>query len=138
MSASKKGLNAQFVKKLGLFEKALAEHGIAAVMTSGYRSIADQNALYAKGRSVAGSVVTKARGGYSWHNFGLAADYAFVVSGKITWEGPWASFGKIAKECGLEWGGDFKTILDRPHVQWTAGNTLAQMRSSVKKGKATC
>ena len=38
----------------------------------------------------------------------------------------------------LYWGGDFKTILDRPHVQWTAGNTLAQMRSSVKKVKATC
>lgn len=135
MSASKAGLDLEFVKKLNLFEKKLAENGIRAVMTWGYRSIEQQNELYAKGRTVPGTIVTKARGGYSWHNFGLAADYAFVINGKVTWEGPWATFGKIAKTCGLEWGGDFKTITDKPHVQLTRGKTLAQMRAAAAKHK---
>lgn len=135
MSASGQGLDPQFARKLSLFEKKLAEHGVKVVFTWGYRSIAEQNRLYAMGRNQAGKKVTNARGGYSWHNFGLAADYAFVINGKVTWDGPWAMFGKIARECGLEWGGDFKTILDRPHVQWTQGRTLAQMRSAAAKKK---
>ena len=135
MSASRIGLDPQFARKLSLFEKKLADRGIKVVLTWGYRSIEQQNALYAKGRSAPGSIVTKARGGYSWHNFGLAADYAFIVNGKVTWDGPWSMFGKTARECGLEWGGDFKTLVDRPHVQWTQGKTLAQMRNAAAKKK---
>lgn len=132
MSASRQGLDPQFARKLNLFEKKMADRGIKVVLTWGYRSIEQQNALYAKGRTAPGNIVTKARGGYSWHNFGLAADYAFVINGKITWNGPWAVFGKIARECGLEWGGDFKTLVDKPHVQWTQGKTLAQMRAATR------
>ena len=135
MSASRAGLDSKFQKKLVLFEGKLAEHGIKVIMTWGYRSTADQNALYAKGRTAPGSVVTNAKGGYSWHNFGFAADYAFVIDGKVTWNGPWDLFGKFAKECGLEWGGGWKTMKDRPHVQWTNGKTLAQMRAAQKKQK---
>ena len=135
MSASRDGLNPEFAAKLTLFEKKLAANGIKVIFTCGYRSIEEQNRLYAAGRTKPGKKVTNARGGYSWHNFGLAADYAFVVNGKVTWDGPWSLFGKTARECGLDWGGDFKTILDRPHVQWTRGKTLAQMRqaATVKK-----
>ena len=89
MSASRAGLDPKFQKKLVLFEGKLAEHGIKVIMTWGYRSTADQNALYAKGRTAPGSVVTYAKGGYSWHNLGFAADYAFVIDGKVTWNGPW-------------------------------------------------
>lgn len=133
MSASREGLNPEFAAKLTLFEKKLAANGIKIMLTCGYRSIEEQNRLYALGRTKPGKKVTNARGGYSWHNFGLAADYVFVVNGKVTWDGPWATFGKIARECGLEWGGDFKTILDRPHVQWTKGRTLAQMRALAQR-----
>ncbi len=132
MSASRAGLDPKFAQKLSLFEKTLAAHGIKVILTDAYRSIEAQNALYAKGRTAPGGIVTKARGGYSWHNFGLAADYAFVISGKVTWNGPWDTFGQIAKECGLEWGGSWKTFKDRPHVQWTGGRTLAQMRAAAK------
>lgn len=130
MSASKQGLDPEFVTKLNLFEKKLAEHGIKVMMTCGFRSISEQNRLYAQGRTKPGKKVTNARGGYSWHNFALAADYVFVINGKVTWNGPWDVFGKTARECGLEWGGDFKSIVDRPHVQWTKGRTLAQMRQA--------
>ena len=47
-----------------------------------------------------------------------------------------AVFGKIARECGLEWGGDFKTYIDRPHVQWTRGKTLSQMRGRPERRRA--
>jgi len=135
MSASKQGLDPEFVTKLNLFEKQLADHGIRVMMPCGYRSIAEQNRLYAQGRTKPGKKVPNARGGYSWHNFALAADYAFVVNGKPTWDGPWDVFGKTARECGLEWGGDFKSIVDRPHVQWTKGRTLAQMRKAFASKK---
>ena len=135
MSASRAGLDPKFAQKLSLFEKTLAAPGIKVILTDAYRSIEAQNALYAKGRTAPGGIVTKARGGYSWHNFGLAADYAFVINGKVTWNGPWDTFGRIAKECGLECGGSWKTFKDRPHVQWTGGRTLAQMRAAAKAHK---
>ena len=131
MSASREGLNPEFAQKLNLFEKKLAENGIKVILTAGYRSITEQNSLYAKGRTQPGKKVTNARGGDSWHNYGRAADYAFVINGKVTWNGPWQTFGKIAVQCGLEWGGNFKSILDRPHVQWRQGKTLEQMRKAV-------
>ena len=133
MSASRVGLDPEFAKKLALFERKLAAKGIKVILTSGLRPIDEQDRLYAMGRTKPGKIVTSARGGYSWHNFGLAGDYAFVINGKVTWDGPWAVFGKIARECGLEWGGDFKSIVDRPHVQWTRGKTLAQMRALARK-----
>lgn len=128
MSAEKTGMNTEFLKKLTLFEEKLKKAGIRVMMTDGFRSPKEQDKLYARGRTIPGQKITNASGGYSWHNFGLAADYAFIVNGKVTWNGPWQTFGRIAKECGLEWGGNFKTITDRPHVQWTQGKTLSRMR----------
>jgi len=135
MSASKQGLDPVFVTKLNLFEKKLADRGIRVIMTWGYRSITEQNRLFQIGRTTPGKKVTNARGGYSWHNFGLAADYAFVIGGKVTWNGPWDIFGQVARECGLEWGGSWTKFKDRPHVQWTCGKTLAQMRAAAKQVK---
>lgn len=57
----------------------------------GFRSIAQQNALYAKGRNAQGVViapqdtVTNAKGGQSAHNFGCAIDVYPIVNGKIDW-----------------------------------------------------
>jgi len=135
MNTRKSGLDPVFAQKLEIFEKKLAAGGIKVILTWGYRSTTEQNVLYAKGRTAPGSVVTNARGGYSWHNFGFAADYAFVIDGKVTWNGPWDIFGKLAKQCGLEWGGGWKTFKDRPHVQWTKGMTLTQMRAAQKTHK---
>lgn len=133
MSTSIVGLDPEFAKKLVRFEATLAKQGIKVVLTWGYRSIEVQNQPYAKGRTAPGSTVTNAYGGYSWHNYGLAADYAFIIDGKVTWKGPWEVFGKIARLCGLEWGRVWKTLVDRPHVQWTKGKTLSQMRAAAAK-----
>lgn len=132
MAANRDGLDPEFLKLLGIFEKKLLEKGIRVKMTDGYRSYAEQNALYARGRTKPGSKVTNAKGGYSWHNFRFAADYCFIdKEGKVTWAGPWRVFGEVAASVGLEWGGNFKFV-DRPHVQLSKGRNLAQMRRGRK------
>ena len=135
MSASRNGLDPEFAAKLQLFEKKLASKGIKVLLTSGFRSIQEQDGLYSIGRTRPGKKVTNARGGYSWHNYGLAADYAFIIKGKVTWDGPWDMFGQIARECGLEWGGSWMKFKDRPHVQMTRGKTLVQMRQAAQTNK---
>ena len=94
--------------------------GYKVVITSGRRTMAEQAALYAQGRTTSGSVVTKAQPGDSAHNFGLSFDFAFANTlGQPTWpeNGPWAEVAAIGKKLGLEWGGDWKSFKDRPHLE---------------------
>lgn len=98
-----------------------------------FRSVAEQNALYAQGRTKPGSVITNAPGtSYSsMHQWGVAFDIyrndgkgAFNESG-----GYFQKVGAIGKSLGLEWGGDWKSIVDKPHFQlpdW--GSTPARLR----------
>lgn len=55
-----------------LLDLTSRHHGI-----SGYRSVTEQNDLFAQGRTKPGNIVTKARGGESYHNFAVAIDFAF-------------------------------------------------------------
>lgn len=86
--------------------------GMPIRVTSGFRSIEEQNRLYAQGRTTAGAIVTNARGGESDHNFGKAFDIVFRKTG---YEGDWEFVSKIGKQLGLKWGGDWKTFIDKPH-----------------------
>lgn len=47
--------------------------------SSTLRTFAEQNSLYAQGRSKAGKRVTNARGGQSYHNYGMAIDIVLLV-----------------------------------------------------------
>lgn len=119
------------LSKLHPYVKILAEkflvkcskEGLNLIITQTLRTIDEQNALYAKGRTKPGSKVTNAKGGYSMHNYGLAFDIAIIVNGKITWdnEALYAKAGKIGESIGLEWGGSWKSFKDTPHFQWTGG-----------------
>jgi len=65
--------------------------GIAVLVTQGLRTWEEQDALYAKGRTVPPIgkkyIVTKAKGGQSYHNFGLAFDIVVLDSlGKADWD----------------------------------------------------
>ena len=69
-------------------------------------------------------IITKAAPWTSPHNYGLAWDFAPIVNGKIDWNNLdlFRKCGEIAKKLNfegytLEWGGDFKTIKDFPHIQ---------------------
>lgn len=98
-------------------------------IVQGLRTFAEQDALFAKGRTKSGSIVTNARGGQSWHNYGLAVDFAPVINGKVTWDEKlfdWSLIGKYAKAVGLAWGGSWLRFKDRPHVEMSFGISIKE------------
>lgn len=91
----------------------LGTAGIDIEMVCGWRGQKDQEEALSSGNS-------RAAFGHSAHNFGAAFDCVPVIDGKPTWEAPdelWEKIGMAGKKFGLEWGGDFKSILDKPHFQ---------------------
>lgn len=107
------------------------------------RTFAEQDALYAQGRTKPGAIVTKARGGSSYHNFGVAIDIVLVVDtnkdGKYDtakWDtktdfdgdkiADWMEVVQVFKEYGWEWGGDWK-FTDAPHFQKTFGKSVREL-----------
>ncbi len=115
-----------------------AEAGISILITQGLRTSQEQDALYAQGRTAPGRIVTNARGGQSWHNFGLAFDIVVLDSiGKADWDSShpnWARAAAIGKSLGLEWGGDWKSFKDTPHFQQVGDLTLADCRKFFPQG----
>lgn len=93
--------------------------GVTLEVTQGYRTFAEQDALWARGRSTAGPPVTDAKGGQSYHNYGLAVDLCPCKGGEPDWDDARAFqlVGELALRVGLEWGGTWKKSLNRPHVQ---------------------
>lgn len=109
--------------------------GIDILVTSTYRDNDSQTALYAQGRTTPGKIVTNAKAGQSWHNYRCAVDVVPLVHGKPDWDGShpvWAQIGKIGKECGLEWAGDWKSFKEIAHFQYTGGMTMAQLQAGGK------
>ena len=91
-------------------------------ITDGLRTFSEQDKLYAQGRTSSGKIVTNARGGQSYHNYGLAFDCYLTEGGKVTFKKAVNSeIAKIGKDLGLEWGGDWKSLKDMPHFQLTKG-----------------
>jgi len=97
------------------------------LITSTFRTLEEQQALYNQGRTEPGRIVTRARPRQSAHNAmrknskgawvpaALAFDVVFGTRKKISWEGPWELLGEIAEKClGLAWGGRWQKP-DRPH-----------------------
>jgi peptidoglycan L-alanyl-D-glutamate endopeptidase CwlK len=109
-----------------------AEAGLALLVTQGLRTWDEQDALYAQGRTTPGRIVTNARGGESYHNFGLAFDILVLdAMGKADWDPAhpgWRQAAGVGKSLGLEWGGDWQSIKDQPHFQYTGGLTLEACR----------
>lgn len=107
------------------------EAGIKVIITSTYRDFEAQNALYAKGRTKPGKRVTNAKAGQSFHNYRVAFDFVPMVDGKCAWNDNllFIKCGKIGVDLGLTWGGNFKSIKDMPHFEFTNGLTLADFQS---------
>ena len=120
------------------------DNGIAINIISGTRTYAEQDALYAQGRTTAGDIVTNARGGHSNHNFGIAFDIGVFSGNRYLPESPlYKAVGALGMELGLEWGGNWKTIVDQPHFQlrpaWAGDMTdramLAELRRRIQQGE---
>lgn len=116
--------------------KAMKPHGLTVRIISGTRSYAEQDALYAQGRTKPGKKVTNARAGFSNHNFGVAVDIGIFKGPKYLSESSaYAWLGPIGEAKNLNWGGRWKTP-DRPHYEFPTGLTLAQLRERVAAGEA--
>lgn len=120
-----------------------AQAGIRIKVISALRTCAEQDALYAQGRTRPGSRVTNARGGYSNHNFGIAFDVGvFEGSAYVPQSAKYKAVGALGMDLGLEWGGSWKTIVDEPHFQlrpeWAEDmperEMLAELRARVAEG----
>lgn len=156
------GLHSVVKQAVELLIERSYDRGVPIVITQGLRSIEEQNALYAQGRTQAqlnsvglshvsprpGAIVTKAIGGTSYHNFGLAIDFALLMpDGKnVSWDMrrdgdfdktfDWLEVVEEAKKIGFAWGGDWKSFKDYPHFEMNFGLSLAQLRVGVKPAKS--
>lgn len=90
----------------------------------GLRSYAQQAAIYAQGRTAIGKIVTNAKPGHSWHEFGLAVDLCpDSLRAEPNW-GPdnpiWVELAIMGKDLGLTPGAYYVHVPpDRPHFQLT-------------------
>lgn len=147
-------LHPELQKKVVKLQQECLKAGIKIKIGECLRTVAEQNALYAKGRNgVPGPIVTNAKGDSysSMHQWGVAFD--FFLDMDVDGDGStkddvfnnatklFNKVGAIGKKLGLEWGGDWKSIKDLPHFQlpdW--GSTSAQLRKkygTFDKFKAT-
>jgi peptidoglycan LD-endopeptidase CwlK len=122
----------------------LALTGKAKVrITQGLRTFAEQDGLFAKGRSKPGKIVTRAKAGQSIHNFGFAVDICLIIDNKVaSWEtskdwdndriADWYECVKIFAKYGWEWGGNWKTSKDLPHFDKKGFNNWRKL-SKLKK-----
>ena len=108
----------------------LRRENIDMRVTDGFRSFQEQDDLYAQGRTAPGQRVTGARGGQSWHNYGVAADLAMQDGNGAHWRTNgdyahlWQRYGEIAQNHGLTWGGTW-THQDLPHMEYHPGYTAS-------------
>lgn len=113
-------------------------------VTQGLRTFAEQDALYAQGRTKPGKKVTNAKAGQSIHNYGFAVDICLIIDGKdASWDtakdwdndriADWYECVKIFAKHGWEWGGNWKTFKDMPHFE--KRNLSWRSLSKLKKDK---
>lgn len=119
-------------KWLAKAKAAANERGLAVKIISGTRTYGEQEALYRKRPKV-----TNAKGGYSWHNFGLAFDFGvFSLDGKKYFgESPlYAELGKLARQVqDAEWGGDWSSFKDEPHIQMRRFSSIKAARNEFER-----
>lgn len=124
-----------FISFALLANATAATFGCSYILIGGNRTWEEQDALYAQGRTMPGDRVTKAKGGQSNHNFGIAGDFG-VFRGKSYLDDSNPTLAaKVhqacsvhAEACGLEWGGSWKSIVDQPHYEIRTDLAMVQKR----------
>ena len=131
-------LDADFRQRLLVVFKLMRErHGYELVLLEGYRSPERQTQLAALGGQA-----TRAGAFESWHQYGMAADCAFMRDGRIviSEQDPWAAsgyaaYGEVARSVGFVWGGGWRSIKDFGHVEMRRDGVL-QRRSDAEQPAA--
>lgn len=138
---------------LKIYDEIVAALNGSAIcrFTHTLRTFAEQDALYAQGRTKAGAKVTNARGGQSYHNFGMAIDIVLLVDkdkngsfetaswdvktdfdgdGKADWMEIVAIFKRYGFEAGIDW-----KFVDAPHFQKSFGYSIKQLQDLFHSNK---
>lgn len=126
-------------EKTNQLVEAASRLGITIVITDGFRSHEEQDNLYRQGRMSKGPIVTQVRGGGSYHNYGLAVDFALrTKKGTVVWdmeldsnrngEPDWLEVVAAAKKLGFSWGGDWESFKDYPHLQMDFGYSISELQ----------
>ncbi|SHJ45418.1 peptidoglycan L-alanyl-D-glutamate endopeptidase CwlK [Aquimarina spongiae] len=118
------------------FLNLAAKEGIYLRVTDGIRTFAEQEAIYAQGRTKPGEIVTDARGGQSYHNYGLAIDVVPMVNGQPNYDDDYIRISQIGKSLGFTWGGHFRRT-DKPHFHLSFGFRIAELQNKVSKNELT-
>lgn len=127
-----KQLHPDLQKAIKKLQAKFPEMGIGECI----RTVKEQDALYAQGRTNSGKIVTNAKGKsyQSQHQWGIAFDFFYNEKGKEYTDLAWFKrVAKYAKKNGLSWGGDWKSFKDYPHLylgKW--GSTTAQLKKLYK------
>lgn len=110
--------------------RKVKDEGISIKVICGTRSYAEQNEIYAQCPKV-----TNAKGGQSWHNFGIACDFVVFKEKTPLWDSPLMKrAGRLASSVPyLEWGGDWTSFVDIPHVQVKKFTSLAEARKEFER-----
>ncbi len=117
------------------FLERCKDAGLNVLITNTVRDKEYQEYLYAQGRTRPGSIVTNSKTP-TFHSdtAGLAFDFCKNIKGH---EYDDTAFFKqvaaIAKEMGFSWGGDWKSFVDMPHIQWDNGGKWTS--AMIREGK---
>ncbi len=128
MSKPLDGLHPLLITAIENILAKMSKVGHPMMVTDTVRTVAQQQALYAQGRTKPGKIVTNCDGeliksNHQVHSdgYGHAADLCFVVGGKPSWDIklPWKLYGAFAKMEGLGWGGSWTNtkLVDLPHIE---------------------
>lgn len=141
MSKNINELHPRMQEKINELKKLCQSKGLSIEIAECFRTVEEQDALYAKGRTAPGSIVTNAKGtSYnSQHQWGIAADF-YRNDGKGAYNEEnnfFETVGVIAKSLGLGWGGEWKSLRDLPHLylpDW--GTTPSSLKEKYKVPQA--
>ena len=132
------GLHPEVEEKSEKLVEKTKEKDIDIRISSGFRTEEEQDALYAQGRTVPGPIVTNAKGGESYHNYGLAVDFAIEDGNDVIWDieydgndngkSDWKEVAEIAKDLGFTWGGDWEEFKDYPHLQMDFDTSIRELQ----------
>lgn len=102
-------LDVGFQKQVRGWVNEMVTSRIEPLIYCGRRTMEEQAALYAKGRTAGGKIVTKARPGESYHNYGLAFDWVPLkktAKNSDLWVANWddETAFKLGEHVGLSFG----------------------------------
>lgn len=117
---------------------------VAVRIVQGLRTFEEQDELYQKGRTTAGPKVTNAKPGSSYHQYGLALDFALLIDkngdgiyDELSWsltddmdkdgQKDWFEVIVTFKKYGYESGAEWRTFKDYPHLQKPFGYSWKQL-----------